>query len=266
MARGASGRPTGGGRPKARGGKGAQGGEGDKIEKVAKRGISAELKEWGKTIALTLIFLVVIRTFLIQTFVITSGSMEESLLVGDFLVVNRLALGTRLPGTLIRTPGYSDPRPGDVLVFDPAHEDEMKLVKRLIGMPGDTVEMRERRLYLNGLPKEEPYVEWKDGSGEGDTEDARMAWQLEHLLPGIDPATYRPTRDTWGPLIIPEGFYFMLGDNRDYSYDSRYWGLIERWRIEGRAMFFYFSYDRTSNAPFRFIREARWERIGDWIR
>jgi signal peptidase I len=262
MARGASGRRTGGRRPKAGAGKGTQSGE---SEALPKKGIAAELKEWGKTIALTFVFLVVIRTFLIQTFVITSGSMEDSLLIGDFLVVNRLAVGTRLPGTLIRTPGYSKPRHGDVLVFDPAHEKEMKLVKRLIGLPGDTVEMRERRLYINGVPQEEPYAEWKDGSGEGDKEDPRMAWQMAHLLPGIDPASYRPTRDTWGPLVIPDGFYFMLGDNRDYSYDSRYWGLIERWRIEGRAMFFYYSYDRTSTTPFRFIREARWERIGNWI-
>lgn len=263
MARGASGRPAGGGRPKAGGGK-----EGHTLETEAppKKGLAGELKEWGKTIALTLIFLVVIRTFLIQTFVITSGSMEDTLLVGDFLVVNRLALGTRLPGTQVLTPGYSEPKRGDVLVFDPSHEEEMKLVKRLIGMPGDTVEMRDRRLYLNGLPQEESYVEWKDGSGEGDNEDPRMAWQLAHLAPGIDPSAYRPTRDTWGPLIVPEEFYFMLGDNRDYSLDSRYWGLIERWRIEGRAMFFYYSYDRTSYSPIRFIREARWERIGKWIR
>lgn len=262
MARGGGGRPAAGGRPKAAGGK--QGAPGN-VETPQKRGIGEELREWGKTIALTLVFLVIIRTFLIQTFVITSGSMEDSLLIGDFLVVNRLALGTRLPGTLIRTPGYSEPHRGDVLVFDPAHEDEMKLVKRLIGLPGDTVEMRERALYLNGVLQDEPYVVWKDTTGEGDQEDSRMAWQMAHLLPGVDPATYRPTRDTWGPLVVPEGFYFMLGDNRDYSYDSRYWGLIERWRIEGRAMFFYYSYDRSSTVPFRFIREARWERIGDWI-
>jgi signal peptidase I len=219
-----------------------------------------ELWEWGKTLLLTLVFLVVIRTFLVQTFVITSGSMEDTLLVGDFLMVNRLALGTRLPGTLARTPGYSEPRRGEVLVFDPAHEDRMKLVKRLVGMPGDTLEMREKRLFVNGAEADEPYVRWQDPTG--DDEHPWMTWQQAHLLPGEDPASYRPTRDNWGPILVPEGMYFMLGDNRDFSLDSRYWGLIERWRIEGRAMFFYFSYDRDAATPFAFIRRARWERIG----
>jgi len=223
-----------------------------------------ELLEWVKTIVLTVALLIIIRSFLIQTFVITSGSMEETLLVGDFLMVNRVALGTRIPGTLARTPGYSEPRRGEVLVFDPAHEDRMKLVKRLVGMPNDTLEMRGKVLYVNGEAQDEPYVKWEDPLG--DDEHPWMAWQAEHLVPGHDPAEYRPTRDNWGPLIVPEGHYFMLGDNRDFSLDSRYWGLIERWRIEGKAMFFYFSYDRDSPASLSFLREVRWDRIGRVIR
>ncbi len=228
------------------------------------KGGRSELVEWGKTLALTLLFLIVIRSFLVQTFVITSGSMEDTLLVGDFLMVNRLALGTRIPGTLTVTPGYSEPRRGEVLVFDPAHEDRMKLVKRLIGMPGDTLEMREKHLFVNGERQVEPYVKWGDGTG--DDEHPWMLWQRDHLLSGHDPATYRPTRDNWGPIAVPEGYFFMLGDNRDFSLDSRYWGLIERWRIEGKAMFFYFSYDRDSPTPFSFLREVRWNRIGNRIR
>jgi signal peptidase I len=220
--------------------------------------------EWVKTLLLTVVFLVLIRSFLVQTFVITSGSMEDTLLVGDFLMVNRLALGTRIPGTLVRTPAYSSPKRGDVLVFDPAHEDDLKLVKRLIGMPGDTLEMRDKHLFLNGELQDEPYVRWADPGR--DDQDPRMIWQRDHLLPGADRSAYHPTRDNWGPLVVPEGYYFMLGDNRDLSYDSRYWGLIERWRLEGRAMFFYFSYDRDSPAPFSFLREIRWDRIGRPIR
>ncbi len=220
--------------------------------------------EWVRTIVLTLALLFVIRGFLVQTFVITSGSMEETLLVGDFLMVNRLALGTRIPGTLARTPGYSEPRLGEVLVFDPAHEDRMKLVKRLVGMPGDTLEMRAKVLFRNGERQEEPWVKWEDPLG--DDEHPWMGWQYDHLAPGVDPAEYRPTRDNWGPLVVPEGHYFMLGDNRDFSLDSRYWGLIERWRIEGKAMFFYFSYDRDSPRAFSFLREVRWDRIGRAIR
>ncbi|MEX0856474.1 MAG: signal peptidase I [Gemmatimonadota bacterium] len=228
------------------------------------KSVRGELWEWGKTILLTLVLLVVIRSFLVQTFVITSGSMEDTLLVGDFLMVNRLALGTRLPGTQVRTPGYSEPQRGEVLVFDPAHEDAMKLVKRLVGMPGDTVEMRDKTFFLNGAAQEEPYARWNDP--RGDDEDPIMLWQREFLVSGVDPLEYRPTRDNWGPLVIPDGFFFMLGDNRDFSYDSRYWGLIERWRIEGKAMFFYFSYNRGSTEAFPFLREIRWNRIGRGIR
>ncbi|MEX0935379.1 MAG: signal peptidase I [Gemmatimonadota bacterium] len=223
-----------------------------------------ELLEWGKTLVLTVVFLVIIRTFLVQTFVITSGSMEDTLLVGDFLMVNRLALGTRLPGTDFTTPGYSEPQRGEVLVFDPPHEDGIKLVKRLVGMPGDTLEMRGKNLYIDGELQDEAYARWGDPTG--DDQHPWMRWQAEHLVSGVDPAEYQPTRDNWGPLVVPEGHYFMLGDNRDFSLDSRYWGLLERWRLEGKAMFFYFSYDRESPAPFSFLREIRWDRIGDGIR
>lgn len=223
-----------------------------------------EMWEWTKTLVLTVFFLVIIRLFLVQTFVITSGSMEDTLLVGDFLMVNRLALGTRIPGTEITTPGYSEPKRGEVLVFDPHHEEGIKLVKRLIGMPGDTLEMREKALYLNGELQNEPFVKWGDPSGDDRHPD--MMWQVEHLTSDVDPSTYQPSRDNWGPLVVPEGYYFMLGDNRDFSLDSRYWGLIERWRVEGKAMFFYFSYNRDSRQPLPFIREVRWDRIGDRIR
>jgi signal peptidase I len=217
--------------------------------------------EWLKTIVLTAILLVVIRGFLVQTFVIVSGSMEDTLLIGDFLMVNRLALGTRIPGTTVLTPGYSEPHRGDVLVFDPPHEEGIKLVKRLIGMPGDTLQMRDGRLQINGSFVDEPYT--KRGGGSEDHHVPEMLWQLAYLLPEADSAAWTPTRDNWGPIAIPEGHYFMLGDNRDGSQDSRYWGLLERWRLEGRAMFFYFSYNRGSAAPFAFLREIRWDRIGD---
>ncbi len=228
--------------------------------------LRSELWEWGKTIVMTVFFLIVIRTFLVQTFVITSGSMEETLLVGDFLMVNRTGLGTRLPGTRWLTPGYSRPHRGDVLVFDPSHEEGIKLVKRLIGMPGDTLQMREKNLFIDGERQDEPYARWGDPTNDDPERAPWMSWQREHLVSGIDPEEYHPTRDNWGPLVIPEGRYFMLGDNRDFSLDSRYWGLIERWRIEGKAMFFYFSYDRDSRTPFAFLREVRWDRIMDRVR
>lgn len=215
--------------------------------------------EWAKSIAVAVALFLFLRTFLVQTFVITSGSMEETLLVGDMLLVNRMAIGSRIPGTDIRIPGYSSPRRGDVLVFDPPHEPDLMLIKRLIGMPGDTLEMRDRVLYLNGEAQDEPYV---IHDGPGDDVHPWMVWQREHLLGDADPRTYAPTRDNWGPLVIPEDRYFMLGDNREHSLDSRYWGLLEGWRLEGRAVFTYYSYNKDSYQPLPALREVRWGRIG----
>jgi signal peptidase I len=98
-----------------------------------------------------------------------------------------------------------------------------------------------------------------------DEMDPRMSWQAGFLAPGIDPASYAPTRDTWGPIVIPEDRYFMLGDNRETSLDSRYWGLIEGWRLEGRAVFIYFSYNWGSYRAFPAIFEIRWGRLGQGI-
>lgn len=217
---------------------------------------------WGETLrslGVAFVLFLILRTFILQTFYITSGSMEDSLLVGDFLVVNRAAIGGRIPFTQWHVPGYSEPHRGDIIVFDPPHTDEFRLVKRLVGMPGDTLEMREAVLYRNGEAQDEPYVKH---APEPDQGHPSMGWQREHLVEGVEAASYRPTRDNWGPIVIPEGHYFTLGDNRDMSLDSRYWGLLEEWRVEGRVALIYWSYDRDTFSAFPFITEARWDRLG----
>jgi len=218
--------------------------------------------EWAKSLAIALVLFFVLRSFLVQTFVITSGSMEDTLLVGDMLMVNRAALGSPVPFTGVRIPGYSEPRRLDVIVFDPPHEESLKLVKRLMGLPGDTLQMRNRVLYINGVAQDEPYLKHADVP---DDVHPWMEWQRDYLAPGVDPLAYAPTRDNWGPLVIPEDRYFMMGDNRETSLDSRYWGLLEGWRLEGRAIFIYFSYNKESYRPFPWLREIRWRRIGDGI-
>jgi signal peptidase I len=229
--------------------------------------------EWLKSLLVAGLIFIVLRTFLVQTFVITSGSMEDTLLVGDFLVVNRAAIGSPVPFTGIRVPGYSRADRGDVIVFDPPHEPDLKLVKRLIGLPGDTIAMQDGVLILNGQRVEESYVKHQSIPDDPPppcfpAREIRcwMSWQVDHLMPGIDREGYRPTRDNWGPILIPEDRYFMLGDNREASLDSRYWGLLEGWRLEGRAVFIYFSYNRDSYRPFKAIREIRWGRLGNIIR
>ena len=218
--------------------------------------------EWTKSIVWAGVLFVIIRLFVLQTFVIDSGSMENTLLVGDFVAVNRLAIGSRVPFTDLRIPGYSEPRRGDILVFDPPHDDTLTLVKRLIGMPGDTLEMRDKVLYLNGEPHDEPYAVT---TGLADEFSVTMWWQRSVLVGGPRD-DYRPSRDNWGPIVIPADRYMMLGDNRDDSLDSRFWGLVERWRFQGRALAIYFSYNRDSFRPFPWIREIRGSRIGDRVR
>ena len=250
-----------GGAPRAKSAPGGKGdgkkGTGNKDER--RRG---GFRETLKMIVQVVVIFVIVRFFLIQTFVIDSGSMERTLLVGDFLLVNRAAMGSEVPFTDIRIPGYSEPRRGDVLVFDPPHDDTLILVKRLIGMPGDTLEMRDKVLFRNGEPQDEPYVIL---TSTPDGADAGMMWQQQVLLGGPRD-DYWPTRDNWGPLVIPPDRYFMLGDNRDTSLDGRVWGLIERWRFEGRVMAIYFSYNRDSLRPFPWLREVRWGRIFDRVR
>lgn len=221
------------------------------------------LGAWLRSLATWIGVYVAVRFFLVAPFVITSGSMEASLLEGDFLFADRAAFGARIPGSHAHLPGYDEPALGDVVVFEPQHDIEEKLVKRLVGLGGDTLEMRDGLLYRNGEPQLEPYAV-HDGRADGHSPE--MLWQADHLVGGVDPARYRPTRDTWGPLVVPDGHYFMLGDNRDASYDSRFWGPLAAWRVEARVARIYFSYDPDAYEPFPLFTGARWDRIGRPVR
>lgn len=219
--------------------------------------------EWTKSILMGFALFLVLRTFLIQTFTITSGSMEGTLLVGDFLVLNKSAYGATVPGTRFRLPGYTAPRHGDIVVFR-GHHEPIDLVKRLIAMPGDTVTMRDGLLYLNGKLRDEPYVRHTDPNG--DTTHPAMLWQLDYLAGNVDRGEYRPTRDNWGPIVVPEDRFFVLGDNRDESLDSRYWGLVEEPSVKGKAAVLYFSYDGNALSPVPYVNGVRWSRIGERLR
>jgi signal peptidase I len=217
--------------------------------------------EWIKSLGIAFILFLVIRTFLVQTFVITSGSMERTLLVGDFLMISKAAYGARVPGTGIRLPGYATPDRGDIIIFRAAHEPGLDLVKRVVGLPGDTLEMRERVLYRNGEAVAEPYA--VDPPAAANVTHPWMSWQRPFLI-AEDP-DYRPTLHDWGPLIVPADRYFALGDNRDDSLDSRYWGFVEGPEIRGEALFIYFSYDRDAGRRFAWLTRVRWSRIGRGI-
>ena len=219
------------------------------------------LWEWAKSIMVALVIWFILRSLLIEAFRIPSSSMEHTLLVGDFLFVNKALYGAEVPVVHTRLPAIREPERLDIVVFDSKQEDGVKVVKRLIGMPGDTLEMRRGALIRNGDTIPEPYIQRFDSLN--DPMDPEMkAWQVGYLLPSVDRDDYHPSRDNWGPLVVPTGQYFVMGDNRDTSYDSRYWGFVDRRVIRGRPLFVYYSFDQSSPKPARFLTAIRWGRLG----
>jgi signal peptidase I len=229
----------------------------------AHRSVKRTIWEWTKSLAMGFVLFLVLRTFLIQTFTITSGSMESTLLVGDFLVLSKSAYGATIPGTGLRLPGYSEPKRGDVVVFR-GHHEPIDLVKRLIGLPGDTLAMHDGVLTINGEAATEPYVRHTDAAGDG--HHPWMGWQSDYVISSVDLMRYRPTRDNWGPIVVPRDRYFVMGDNRDESLDSRYWGFVDPRALKGRAVVLYFSYNRDALGALPVFNHVRWGRIGDRIR
>ncbi len=240
-----------------------------------------------KSLLGAVVIYLVLKTFLIEAYRIPSGSMIPTLLIGDWLFVNKLVYGPAVPFTESRLPGYQEPRSGEVVVFksprqiDQPEDPNPTLVKRLVGMPGDTLHMRNGTLHVNGAPRPQGPDAAPNPVGDPTETSELFAWQHQLELKGTrfgaPPAV--PTHDHWGPLLIPQGYYFMMGDNRYCSKDSRYWGIVPRDNIRGRPMFVYYSYRPNpdlrdnlecnrdiSDRPLSFITDVRWRRIGDWVR
>lgn len=199
-------------------------------------------RETIEAVVFAFIIALVIRTFVIQAFKIPSGSMIPTLLVGDHLLVNKFLLGTPvdIPFTnihLFHMPGLRDPHRGDVIVFKYPDDPTRDFIKRVIGVGGDTVESRDKVIYVNGRKLVEPYVQHVDSN----------------IKPGgIDP------RDNFGPITVPKDDVFVMGDNRDESYDSRYWGFVDDNQIKGKAIIIYWSWDAKKHW-------VRFDRIGKLI-
>ncbi|MGQ0539866.1 MAG: signal peptidase I [Gemmatimonadaceae bacterium] len=245
-------------------------GAGGTPSKKPKRSTWENVKSLAWTVALFLL----IRTFLIEAYRIPSESMVPTLLVGDWLFVNKLRFGPHVPFTDINLPGYAQPRRRDVVVFksptqiDQPEDPNPTLVKRIVGVAGDTLHMRDAKLYLNGVPQREPYAEDSE-VGDPNEINPLYEWQRRYALAEsrFGGAPEQPTHDNWGPIVIPPGHYFMMGDNRYNSKDSRYWGIVPRENIRGKPMFIYYSWNAAdSDKPLPALTDIRWARIGDWIR
>lgn len=187
------------------------------------------LKEYTEALIIALILALIIRAFIIQAFKIPSGSMLETLQIGDRLFVTKFAYDIRVPFTDFSLFSPGDPQHGDVVVFRYPDNPSKDFIKRITGLPGDVVKVRGHVLYRNGQPVEEPYLA---------------------IHPG-------PTKIDFGPQTVPEDKYFVLGDNRFNSHDSRFWGFVDRAQIRGKAWRIYWS-----ASPQWFFSDVRWDRLG----
>jgi signal peptidase I len=223
--------------------------------------VNQALWEWTKSILVAVAVWLLLRTFLIEAFRIPSGSMENTLLIGDFLFVNKAIYGAEVPFTGRHLPAFREPVRGDVLVFDSVEEEGLKVVKRLIGTPGDTLAMTGGALSRNGQKVDEPYVR-HDNPGKSESPEFRQKmhdWQVKHLTG--DTASYMPDLQDWGPIVVPPDSFFMMGDNRDLSYDGRYWGFLPRLNVRGTPLIIYYSYDPNSWKVLRPLTAIRWGRL-----
>jgi signal peptidase I len=254
-------------------------GRAQKARPVSQRSRLRNVWENFKSILGALAIFLVLRAFLVEAYRIPSGSMIPTLLVGDWLFVNKAIYGAHVPFSRASLPAYREPKRGDVVVFvSPYQGDEAAqgrdptptLVKRLVGTPGDTLYMRNALLYVNGIAQ-------RQGFGATAAADPGMAnevnplfdWQKKAGLKssrfGAAPA--QPTHDNWGPLVVPPQRLFMMGDSRYNSKDSRYWGFVPRENVRGKPLFVYYSYNADdSDRPLPMLTDIRWSRIGHWIK
>jgi signal peptidase I len=220
-------------------------------------------KGWDTSIVVAVLIWIVLRSYLIEAFRIPSASMENTLLVGDFLFVNKAIYGGELeiPGTgirLLQAPGYTDPHRDGIVVFRSVEDStpNLNIVKRVIGAAGDTLQMVHDTVVRNGKRLDEPYALHLAGGAEHEP-DVRLqqmrAWQIQYYL-GRDTARYHPTTHDWGPVVVAPRHYFVMGDNRDESYDSRFWGFLPRSHIVGQPLIIYLS---VATDPPR----IRWNRM-----
>ena len=220
------------------------------------------VREYLESIVIAVILALFIRTFVVQAFKIPTGSMEENLLIGDHLLVNKFVFAATNSGGERALLPVTDIKRRDVIVFKYPEEPDRDFIKRVIGLPGETVELKDKKVYINGKPLDEPYVHFlRPPAAESEF----------HEVTSFD------VRERYGPVTVPPNQYFVMGDNRDNSQDSRYWGFLPRDYVKGKALVIYWSYeagredyqDESTGAAARgaisvfahFFTRTRWDRM-----
>ena len=217
------------------------------------------LREYTESIVIAVILALFVRTWIVQAFKIPTGSMENNLLIGDHLLVNKFIFGPTASSVGRTLLPVRDIRRGDIIVFKYPDEPDRDFIKRVIGLPGETLELRAKKVYVDGQPLDEPYVHFLEPASDSQE------------------TTSFDVRERYGPVRVPEGQYFVMGDNRDNSQDSRYWGFLPRNYVKGRALVIYWSYEsgredyldeglvasikRMGSVVTHFFTKTRWERL-----
>ena len=193
------------------------------------------VREYAEAIIIAILIALFIRTFVVQAFKIPSGSMKPTLQIGDHLLVNKFTYGIKIPFIRKSLVSINDPKREDIVVFIYPVDKTKDFIKRVVGVAGDTIEIRDKKIYLNGSL-------YNDGHGV----------YTDRIL---FPASVQP-RDNFGPVTVPAGHIFVMGDNRDQSYDSRFWGFVDLKDVLGKAFIIYWSWDKNN-------KDVRWSRMGD---
>ena len=187
-------------------------------------------REYGEALLVALLLALVIITFVVQAFKIPSESMLQTLLVGDHLLASKFSYGVKVPFTNYYVYKGSDPQRGEIIIFEYPNDPSVDYIKRIVGVPGDIIEVRNKQLFRNGEPVKESYIRF------------------------TQPDRIEPVRDNFGPVTVPDGKYFVMGDNRDNSLDSRFWGFVDRSAIRAKAWRIYWSWGG--------LGDMRWDRMG----
>ncbi len=203
------------------------------------------IREYIEAIVVAILLALFIRSFIIQAFKIPSGSMLPTLKVGDYLLVNKFIYGIKNPINGSMLVPVSTPERGDIVVFRYPKDPSIDYIKRVVGIPGDTITMKDKQLFINGEKAADPH-----------------AWiSNPEILPKEE-----SVRDNFGPIIVPKGHIFVMGDNRDNSYDSRFWGFVDEKDILGQAFVLYWSWDmKKPLLSFDRLKSIRWGRIANLI-
>jgi signal peptidase I len=234
------------------------------------------VREYVEAILVALVAAMILRILLVQAFRIPTGSMKDTLLIGDFLLVNKFIYGVRTPDRIplvnikipyFHLPAFKDPKPGEIIVFKYPLDEKLDYIKRCIALEGQTVEVRKGQVFVDGKPEgESKFIKREYDSGEGQyiryykiTKGNGKSYTIRHY------ESMNRESDNYGPVKVPQGYLFVMGDNRDNSADSRVWGFLPRDNVVGQALIIYWSWN--NQVPlYKIYKKIRWARIGDLIR